>query len=263
MKLNVFVALTGLCSRRKAIELIKMGDITVNHWDVRKPSYEIQEKDTIRYKKKVLKISPDKPVYIAMNKPVGVVTTLKDTHNRPTIVSLLDKEIKTRVFPIGRLDTHTTGIILLTNDGELANKLAHPKYKVKKVYQITLDKAVKDSDIAKIKKGIRLKDGLIKLDHVEQSYNKAKVKVTLHSGRTRIVRRIFESLGYTPQKLERINFAGISKRGLAQGEWRDLRRVEIVKLKKDNPVTIEPVKKETPPKRTYKPRVKKRSVIKK
>lgn len=255
MKLNVFVALTGLCSRRKAIELIKMGDITVNHWDVRKPSYEIQDKDTIRFNKKILKINPDKPIYIAINKPVGVVTTLSDTHKRPTIISLIAKDVKDRVFPIGRLDTHTTGIILLTNDGELANKLAHPKFKVKKVYQITLDKAVKDTDIAKIKRGLHLKDGPIKLDDVEQGYNKAKVKVTLHSGRTRIVRRIFESLGYTPKKLERINFAGITKRGLAQGEWRDLRRVEVIRLKKENPtITEDPVKKSTPPKRSSKPR---------
>lgn len=259
MKLNVFVALTGLCSRRKAIELIKMGDITVNHWDVRKPSYEIKEKDTIRYKKKVLTLTVEKPVYIAMNKPIGVVTTLSDTHNRPTIISLLGKDFKTRVFPIGRLDTHTTGIILLTNDGELANKLAHPKYKVKKVYQITLDKPVTEADIISIKRGLHLKDGPIKLDEVEQGYNKAKVKVTLHSGRTRIVRRIFESLGYAPQKLERINFAGISKKGLAQGEWRNLTRQEIARLKKDNPIIIEPIKTSTPPKRSPKPRINKRS----
>ena len=259
MKLNVFVALTGLCSRRKAIELIKMGDITVNHWDVRKASYIIQEKDTIRHHKKILQISPEKPIYVAMNKPVGVVTTVKDPHNRPTIIDLLAKDIKTRIYPIGRLDTHTTGIILLTNDGELANKLAHPKYKVKKVYQITLDKPVQESDLAKIKRGLHLKDGAIKLDSVEQGYNKAKVKVTLHSGRTRIVRRIFESLGYTPKKLERINFAGITKRGLAQGEWRDLRRVEIIKLKKDNPIIIEPVKTSTPPRKSSKPRDQSRS----
>lgn len=234
MKLNVFVALTGLCSRRKAIELIKMGDITVNHWDVRKASYIIQEKDTIRYKKKILKLIADKPIYIALNKPIGVVSTVKDTNNRPTVINLLGKRFKERVFPIGRLDAHTTGIILLTNDGELTNKLAHPKYKVKKVYQITLDQPLKASDLIKIKRGLHLKDGLIKLDGAEQGYNKAKVKVTLHSGRTRIVRRIFESLGYTPKKLERINFAGISKRGLAPGEWRDLRRTEIIKLKKEN-----------------------------
>jgi 23S rRNA pseudouridine2605 synthase len=252
MKLNVFVAQTGLCSRRKAIELIKMGDITVNHWDVRVPSYEIKPKDTIRFKKQIIKIIPDEPIYIAMNKPIGAVTTLKDTHKRATIIDLLGKDFKTRVFPIGRLDTHTTGIILLTNDGELANKLAHPKYKVKKVYQITLDQPLKETDLAKIKRGLHLKDGPIKLDNVEQGYNRAKIKVTLHSGRNRIVRRIFESLGYTPKKLERINFAGIPKRGLATGEWRDLRRVEVIKLKKENPVTIAPVKKATPPKKSAK-----------
>ncbi|MFT6765209.1 MAG: 23S rRNA pseudouridine2605 synthase [Alteromonas naphthalenivorans] len=263
MKLNVFVAQTGLCSRRKAMELIKMGDITVNHWDVRVPSYEIKPKDTIRFKKKIIKIVPDKPVYIAMNKPIGAVTTLKDPHNRPTIIDLLGKEFKTRVFPIGRLDTHTTGIILLTNDGELSNKLAHPKYKVKKVYQITLDQPLKNTDLIKIKRGLHLKDGPIKLDEVEQGYNKAKVKVTLHSGRTRIVRRIFESLGYTPKKLERINFAGITKKGLAQGEWRDLRRVEVVKMMRENAKTIDPIKEATPPKRSFKAKIKKTSVLKK
>ena len=233
MKLNVYLAQAGLCSRRKAIELIKMGDITVNHWETRSASYEVKEKDTIRYKKKVIEFVPETPVYIAVNKPVGVVSTVSDPQGRPTVVDVLGKKFKTRVFPVGRLDTHTTGIILLTNDGELSNKLAHPKYKIKKVYQITLDKPLEHADLLRIKRGLYLKDGAIKVDEIVQGYNKSKVKVTLHSGRNRIVRRIFESLGYNSRKLERINFAGISKKGLAQGEWRDITRTEVIRLKKD------------------------------
>ena len=234
MKLNMFLAKSGLCSRRKALELIKAGHISVNHWETRKASYIVQEKDTIRYKKEIIKLVPIKPVYIALNKPMGVVTTVSDPHNRPTVIDMLGKKFKTRVFPIGRLDAHTTGIILLTNDGEIFNRLAHPKYLVKKVYQITLDRPLKDTDFTRIKKGLHLKDGPIKPDNAEQGYNKAKVKVTLHSGKNRIVRRIFESLGYTPKKLERINFAGISKRGLAHGDWRDLTRREIIALKREH-----------------------------
>ena len=199
MKLDIYITQSGPFSRRKALELIKKGEITVNHWITKDPLYEIQDNDTIRHKKKIIKLVPELPIYIALNKPMGVVCTLSDPEGRATIIDLLGKKFKNRVFPIGRLDTHTTGIILLTNDGHLSNKLAHPKYDVKKVYQIILDQPLKESDLINIKRGLHLKDGLIKVDAIEQSYNKAKIKVTIHSGRNRIVRRIFESLGYSPR----------------------------------------------------------------
>lgn len=230
MKLNVYLTQSGLCSRRKAVDLIKSGEITVNHWKTTDPGYLVQEKDTIRYKKQIIKLTHEEPIYIAINKPLGIVTTLADTHGRATIIDLLGKKWKQRVFPIGRLDTHTSGIIILTNDGNLCHKLAHPRYNIKKVYQITLDKPLEPEHARLITKGLYLTDGPIKVDKLEQGYNTTKAKVTIHSGRNRIVRRIFESLGYKTKSLERISFAGISKKGLAQGEWRNLTAKEVEKL---------------------------------
>lgn len=231
MKLSAYITQSGLCSRRKAIDLIKTGSITVNHWKVTDPGYLVQDKDTIRFKKDVITISHVEPIYIAVNKPLGIVTTVSDTHGRPTVIDLLGKKWKQRVFPIGRLDTHTSGIIILTNDGDMCHKLAHPRYNIKKVYQITLSKPLEAEHARLITKGLYLKDGPIKVDKLEQGYNTTKVKITLHSGRNRIVRRIFESLGYKTKSLERINFAGISKKGLAQGEWRNLTNKEVERLK--------------------------------
>src|SRR3989338_2965673 len=232
--LDQYLTKSGLCSRRKADELIKAGKITVNHWKVTDPVYVITSKDTVRFEKRV--VQPKKEgdfVYIALYKPVGVVTTAHDPEGRHTVFDLLDeRKIGHRVFPIGRLDIVTSGILLLTNDGELTHILAHPKYAVQKTYQVTLDRVLLDSDAQKIKNGLYLKDGLIAVDKLEIGYHKNRIKVTIHSGRNRIVRRIFEALSYTVEKLERVSFAGISKKNLMPGQWRMLTLSEIQLLRR-------------------------------
>lgn len=231
-RLNVFIAHSGYCSRRMASEIIKKGEVTINHAPVRNPGYKLKDKDTVRHKKKVIKPGEIKLMTIALNKPVGVITSASDEKHRRTVIDLLDRrKIKTRLYPVGRLDLNTSGILLLTNDGQLAQQLAHPKFKVKKVYQVTLSKDLSNEHFEKIKKGHRLKDGPIKVDHISRGMQKNKARVTLHSGRYRIVRRIFESLGYTVRKLDRINFAGVTKKTLQPGEYRFLTAKETKALK--------------------------------
>lgn len=230
-RLNVYISHAGYCSRRKADELIKAGEVTINHAVQKNPAYTVQEKDTVRHKKKVIKPGQTSFIYLALNKPLGTVTTASDEKNRFTVVDLLGKKIKDRVFPIGRLDIKTDGILLLTNDGELSNKLAHPKFKVKKVYQVLLSKDLLPEHLRKIKQGLFLKDGPLQVDAISQAMQKNSVRVVLHSGKNRIVRRIFESFGYTIRKLTRLNFAGITARGLKEGEWRPLTSSEIKHLK--------------------------------
>lgn len=234
MRLSLYLTKAGLCSRRKADELIKTGQITVNHWKVTDPLYELTDKDTIRYQKRMVELKKDVDfIYIALYKPVGYVTTASDPENRYTVMDLLEeKKVGGRVFPIGRLDITTSGILLLTNDGELAHTLAHPRYNVQKTYQVSLDRTLTDVDIQKIKKGLYLKDGAIVVDRLEVGYHKSKAKVTIHSGRNRIVRRIFESLGYSVEKLERVSFAGVSKKSLIPGQWKHLTQQEIHLLKR-------------------------------
>lgn len=229
LRLNVYLAHAGLCSRRAADELIKNGQITINHAVETNPGYQIREKDTVRYKKKVIKLGQNPLVTYVLNKPEGFITSVSDEYNRPTVMDLI--ATKSRVYPIGRLDYNTSGVLLLTNDGELAQILAHPKHQVKKVYVVTLAKDLTAEHLAMIKRGLHLHDGPIKVDSIEHTDQRKRIKVALHSGRNRIVRRIFESLGYTVRKLDRINFGGISKRGLPIGQTRVLTDTEIAKLK--------------------------------
>lgn len=232
-RLDLFVVQSGLCSRRKADELIKSGEITVNHWPVTDPTYSVQEKDTVRYKKQILTPQVIDFTYILLHKPSGYVTTASDNKHRKTIFDLIhDETIKHRLFPVGRLDITTTGILLITNDGQLAQKLAHPRYEIEKVYQVQLDKALSSEAELAIKKGLFLKDGKISVDRLERGYSPTSVRITIHSGKNRIIRRIFESQGYTVIKLERIGFAGLTKKGLALGQWRFLNKKEIAQLKK-------------------------------
>lgn len=233
LRLDLYLVQAELASRRKADELIRAGEITVNHYPITDPTYIVKSKDTVRYKKKILQPKTIEYVYILLHKPAGYVTTASDDTGRLTVFHLIaDEAPKTRLFCVGRLDINTTGILLMTNDGDVAHKLAHPRYEVEKVYQVILDKALTDEDQKKILSGIRLTDGPIKADKVEIGHNPTSVRITIHSGRNRIIRRIFESQGYTVEKLERIGFAGLSKKGLAHGEWRMLRTNEIAALKK-------------------------------
>ncbi len=227
MTLNKFIAQSGICSRRKAVELIKAGKVTINHKKITTPAYQVKENDVVRVNKKA--ITPQEYVYILLNKPVDFITTVSDELGRKTILDLIKNATKARVFPVGRLDKETTGLLLLTNDGDLSQQLAHPKFGIQKTYQVTLNKHLDALDLQKIKKGIRLKDGMVKIDEIKKFRN--QIKLTLHSGKYRVIRRLFDHLGYKVIKLDRVNYAGLSKRGLKVGLWRLLRKNEIQNLK--------------------------------
>ncbi len=233
MQLNKYLAHAGICSRRQAEGYIRQGLVTINHAIVTEPGYRVQPDDQVRYKKKVVRL--EQKMYLLVNKPVGVVTTTTDDKGRPTVMDLLKpKKIKKRLYPVGRLDYATSGVLLLTNDGELAQKLAHPRYKIAKTYLVHLDKPIAPGDLDKIRIGVRIDNQRIKVDAL--SYlNKRKqdlVKMTIHSGKYRVIRRIFERFGYSVKKLDRISFAGLSAKGLSHGQWRELKPAEVERLQK-------------------------------
>lgn len=228
-QLNKFIAQSGLCSRRNAELLIKSGDITINGHKITDLTYRVKPTDAVKYKNKIIK--PQKKVYILLNKPKGYITTVADEKNRLTVLDLIPIKIKERLYPVGRLDKDTTGLLLITNDGELAQKLSHPSYEIQKVYQVTLDKPLTQEEFQKIKHGVRLEDGFIKPDSIKYQGNKLNsLTMTIHSGKNRIVRRIFEHFDYKAIKLDRIGYAGLSKKSLSQGAWRYLNQKEINSL---------------------------------
>lgn len=231
MHLNKFLPQAGVCSRRKATDAIKAGEVKVNGIIVKEPWYEVKPKDVVSINGHAVHLT-QKYAYILLNKPKNCITTLSDEKGRETVLDLL-VGVKERVFPIGRLDRNTTGVLLLTNDGEFANKLMHPRYEVQKVYTATLDKPLVITDLEKIKQGVQLPDGLIKVDYVGfvTEKNKSVVRVKLHSGKYRVVRRLFNKVGYEVKKLDRISFAGLTKKGLPAGAWRYLTSKEIKALK--------------------------------
>ena len=231
VRLNKYIADSGLCSRREADTLIASGQITVNGKKVTEMGIRIQPGDTVKYKGEVLK--NEKPVYILLNKPKDVVTTVKDEHAKRSVIDLVKNACKERVYPVGRLDRNTTGVLLLTNDGELTKRLTHPRYQKKKVYHVVLDKPVVKSHLEQIVEGIELDDEMVRADgasHVDPS-DKTQVGVEIHTGQNRVVRRIFESLGYRVKKLDRVYFAGLTKKNLPRGKWRFLTQKEINMLK--------------------------------
>ena len=232
IRLNKFIAQSGLCSRRKAAEMVKAGEIMVNGEVNTNPAYETQEQDVITYKGEVVK-KEEKLIYVLLNKPKNFITTAEDEKGRKTVLDLVKDKYTERLFPVGRLDRNTTGLILLTNDGALAKKLSHPSHQIKKIYQVELDKNLKISDLDKIKDGIQLEDGPAEVDAVDyiEAGKKNEVGIEIHSGKNRIVRRIFESLGYEVVKLDRTYFAGLTKKDLPRGFSRELIEKEIIMLR--------------------------------
>lgn len=229
VRLNKFIANAGICSRREADELIKAGVISVNGNVVTEMGFKVGPGDNVKYNNALLR--GERLQYILLNKPKDFITTTDDPDDRKTVMSLIARACKERVYPVGRLDRNTTGVLLFTNDGDLAKKLTHPSFQMEKVYQVELDKNLKQSDFEAIEAGLKLEDGPIKVDHIVYGQEKNIVGVELHSGKNRIVRRIFEHLGYEVKKLDRVVFAGLTKKDLPRGRWRFLTEMEIANLK--------------------------------
>jgi len=230
--LSRYLAMCGISSRKKATELIKQGVITINHHPETDPAYRIQSNDTVRYNKKILK--PEHKVYVLLNKPKGCITTMDDPQKRRTVMDHIKPKPKQQIFPVGRLDFNTTGLLLLTNDGELAQGLSHPKKGISKTYHAMLSREFDLKDLKRLAKGVKLEDGKITPDKVYYPSPRSKllVGIQLHSGKNRIVRRLFQHLGYFIKKLDRVGYAGLTKRSLPIPEWRFLNDREVAKLKK-------------------------------
>ena len=231
LRLNKFLANAGICSRREADEFIQAGVVTVNGEVVTELGTKILRTDEVKFHDQPVTI--EKKVYVLLNKPKDYVTTSDDPQQRKTVMDLVKNACPERIYPVGRLDRNTTGVLLLTNDGDLASKLTHPKYLKKKIYHVYLDKNVTAHDLQQIAEGIQLEDGEIKADDVQYAHptDKKQVGIEIHSGKNRIVRRIFESLGYRVQKLDRVQFAGLTKKNLKRGDWRYLTEEEVDRLR--------------------------------
>jgi 23S rRNA pseudouridine2605 synthase len=232
IRLNRYIANAGICSRRKADELIEAGVIAVNGNVISELGFKVNPmKDEIRYNGELLK--REKMVYVLLNKPKDYITTTDDPQERRTVMHLVEKASRERIYPIGRLDRNTTGLLLMTNDGDLAEKLSHPRSNVTKLYQVELSKSLTQGDLNKISFGVELEDGLIKPDAISyvQGGTKREIGIQIHSGKNRIVRRIFEHLGYEVVKLDRVVYANLTKKDLPRGRWRYLDEKEIIQLK--------------------------------
>ncbi|MBA4850838.1 pseudouridine synthase [Emticicia sp. BO119] len=230
IRLNRYISNAGIASRRDADELIASGQITVNGKEITEMGYKVKPNDVVKYGKKIL--NREKLVYLLLNKPKDFITTTEDPNERKTVMDLVANACEERVYPVGRLDRNTTGLLLLTNDGELAEKLSHPSNEIKKIYQVELDKPITDEHFEAIKNGVELEDGLIKADDLGLVTPDAEVVgIEIHSGKNRIVRRIFEHFGYEVLKLDRTTYAGLNKKDLPRGKWRFLTEKEVIRLK--------------------------------
>ena len=230
MRLNRFISQSGVCSRREADDFILAGVVTVNGQVVTELGTKILPTDEVRFNDE--KLQGEKNVYLVLNKPKGYVTSLDDPHADKTVMDLVRDACTERVYPVGRLDKNSLGLLLITNDGDITRQLTHPSYHKKKIYQVTLDKALTRADMDTLTEGITLEDGDIFADEIAYaSEDKHTVGVEIHSGRNRIVRRMFEHLGYTVQKLDRVYYAGLTKKNLKRGAWRFLTKDEVMRLK--------------------------------
>ena len=231
LRLNKFLANAGVCSRREADDFIQAGVVSVNGNIVTELGTKVLRTDTVLFHDQLVTI--EKKVYVLLNKPKDYVTTSDDPQNRKTVMDLVQDACRERIYPVGRLDRNTTGVLLLTNDGDLASKLTHPQYLKKKIYHVYLDKSVTAADMRQISEGINLEDGEIHADAIEYANetDKKQVGIEIHSGRNRIVRRIFEHLGYRVVKLDRVFFAGLTKKNLRRGDWRYLTEKEVNMLR--------------------------------
>lgn len=231
IRLNKFIAHAGICSRREADMHIQLGAVKVNNKVITAMGYKVKPTDVVHFDGQ--RLQAEKLAYVLLNKPKGFITTTRDEKARRTVMELVANATKSRIVPVGRLDRPTTGLLLFTNDGDLAKKLTHPSSGIKKLYHVVLDKAVSGEHLQRIKSGITLDDGSIKADEVShvQGASKREVGISLHSGRNRIVRRIFDHLGYDVIALDRVLFAGLTKKDLPRGHWRHLTQSEVQQLK--------------------------------
>lgn len=235
MPLNKFIAHAGICARRDAAALVKTGVVTVNGALVTEPGFKVSGNDEVKVNGK--KIQPSRQwVYILLNKPKDYITTVEDPQGRKTVLDLVKTATAERVYPVGRLDRNTSGVLLLTNDGDLAQQLSHPKHEVRKIYEVRLDKPLSKADFDKILSGITLEDGFVRPDAVGYAdpRDKSVIGIEIHSGRNRIVRRIFEHLHYDVRGLDRVMFAGLTKKNVNRGKWRLLTEKEVRLLKHFN-----------------------------
>ena len=231
LRLNKYLANAGVCSRREADEYIQKGAVKVNGEVVTELGTKVLRSDVVLFNDQPVTL--EKKVYVLLNKPKDYVTTSDDPQNRKTVMDLVKGACPERIYPVGRLDRNTTGVLLLTNDGDLASKLTHPKFLKKKVYHVYLDKPVSANDLQKISDGIELEDGEVKADAIDypDPEDQRQVGIEIHSGKNRIVRRIFESLGYRVVKLDRVQFAGLTKKNVRRGDWRFLTEKEVEMLR--------------------------------
>lgn len=231
IRLNRYIAHSGVCSRREADNLIASGKIKVNDKVVTEMGYKVMPGDKVYYGNKLLK--KENYIYVLLNKPKDFITTTSDPNARRTVMELVKKAGDERIFPVGRLDRMTTGLLLLTNDGDLAEKLSHPSHNVKKIYKVTLDKPISKEHVEQINEGVTLEDGPVTVDELAiTSADKKELGVEIHLGRNRIVRRLFEHFGYRVEKLDRVVYAGLNKMNLPRGKWRYLSDHELQRLKR-------------------------------
>lgn len=232
IRLNKYIANAGICSRREADKLISSGAVSINGKVVTQLGTKVSKDDTVQFGGETL--HKEKMIYVLLNKPKDYITTTDDPEGRKTVMALVSNACRERLYPVGRLDRATTGLLLLTNDGEMAKKLMHPRHGVKKIYHIELDQNLSKTDMEKIYSGIELDDGIAQVDEIAydgDSGDKKSIGLELHSGKNRIVRRIFESMGYRVVKLDRVYYAGLTKKDLPRGRWRFLTQMEINMLK--------------------------------